>query len=251
MREAQSVIRGVPVLRDEIHIPDAISDTEVQKPNKQAAASKLSQMTEINMDEVEWASEDPAHPSPPEYAYKPKSCKIEDPCGCISKRSKRKGTSDSPTMLCIDNSCVLFACMEECRSNCKAGDLCGNKRISKKQWRKLQVVKAESNRKGVITLEDIKDGDFLIEYTGVAINKKYVDGLFQKYGVGCMINVMALDKNTYIDATRKGSIARHINHSSEPNCAVYRWKVEGVPRAGIFAITDIEAGTELFFDYNS
>ena len=29
----------------------------------------------------------------------------------------------------MDPSCILFACQEECRSNCEAGHHCGNKRI--------------------------------------------------------------------------------------------------------------------------
>lgn len=241
---------GSSLLTNKSRRPDDISDEEERK--HVVTPPKLSQVTaENNMDEVEWASENPKYPSPPEYAPRPKSSELEDPCNCVSKRNKRKGTTDSPTMLCTDNQCVLFACMEECRSDCKAGDLCGNQRITKKQWKKLQVFKAESNRKGVITLEDAKDGDFLIEYTGVAIKRKYVDSLFQRYGTETVINAMVLDKDIYIDATRKGSIARYINLSSEPNCAVYRWKVEGIPRAGVFAIKDIESGTELFLDSNS
>ncbi len=64
-----------------------------------------------------------------------------------------------------------------------------------------------------------------------------------------MLYIMALDSDVYIDARKKGSIARYINHSCDPNCAVHRWKVKGVIRAGIFALRDIHAGEELSFDY--
>lgn len=52
-----------------------------------------------------------------------------------------------------------------------------------------------------------------------------------------------------IDASRKGNLARYINHSCDPNCATRKWVVNGETRIGIFAIEDIKAGTELTFDY--
>jgi histone-lysine N-methyltransferase NSD1 len=52
-----------------------------------------------------------------------------------------------------------------------------------------------------------------------------------------------------IDASRKGNQARFINHSCEPNCATQKWMVLNQTRIGIFAQTDIAAGTELTFDY--
>jgi len=92
------------------------------------------------------------------------------------------------------------------------------------------------------------NGDFIIEYTGVAIKKKYLDDLFRRYRTERMLYIMALDNNVYIDARKKGGVARYINHSCEPNCAVHRWKVRGINRAGIFATRHIKAGDELADD---
>jgi len=147
-------------------------------------------------------------------------------------------------------SCVLFACQEECRGNCEAGDLCGNKRITKKLWRNVEVIDAGLKGRGLVLKdESIKSGGFIIEYTGVAIQKSYLDAMFRRYRMERMLYIMALDNDVYIDARKKGSVARYINHSCVPNCAVHRWKVRGVSRAGIFALKDIEAGEELSFDY--
>lgn len=52
-----------------------------------------------------------------------------------------------------------------------------------------------------------------------------------------------------IDASRKGNLARFINHSCDPNCATQKWTVNGRTRVGIFAIKDIPKGSELTFDY--
>jgi histone-lysine N-methyltransferase SETD2 len=52
-----------------------------------------------------------------------------------------------------------------------------------------------------------------------------------------------------IDASRRGNLARFINHSCDPNCATQKWTVKGRTSIGIFAIKDIPSGTELTFDY--
>lgn len=39
--------------------------------------------------------------------------------------------------------------------------------------------------------------------------------------------IMDLSKNEVIDATKKGGIARFINHSCGPNCKTEKWQVSG------------------------
>jgi SET domain-containing protein len=61
--------------------------------------------------------------------------------------------------------------------------------------------------------------------------------------------IMELKPNTFLDARRKGSISRFINHSCEPNCTVEVWTVGKKLRVGIFSLKAIPAGSELTFDY--
>jgi len=201
-----------------------------------------------HIDEVQWASEDVKKPSPSEYARRPRYAPMEDPCGCTPAYDEENDTIDTRPC-CTDTTCVLFACQEECRGNCEAGELCGNKRITKKQWRDVIVVDAGVKGRGLVANTDILCGNFIIEYTGVAIQKSYLDSMFRRYRMERMLYIMALDNDVYIDARKKGSIARYVNHSCEPNCAVHRWKVRGISRACIFALKDIKTGTELSFDY--
>lgn len=61
---------------------------------------------------------------------------------------------------------------------------------------------------------------------------------------------MAFDQNMIIDATR-GSIARFVNHSCDPNCRMEKWTVSGKPRMALFAgDKGIVTGEELTYDYN-
>ena len=53
-----------------------------------------------------------------------------------------------------------------------------------------------------------------------------------------------------IDATR-GSVARFVNHSCDPNCKMLMWTVAGKPRVALFAgERGIATGEELTYDYN-
>lgn len=61
---------------------------------------------------------------------------------------------------------------------------------------------------------------------------------------------MDFDQQMILDATR-GSIARFINHSCEPNCRMIKWTVAGKPRMALFAGDGgIMTGEELTYDYN-
>lgn len=61
---------------------------------------------------------------------------------------------------------------------------------------------------------------------------------------------MLFDQNMVIDATR-GSIARFVNHSCDPNCRMEKWTVNGKPRMALFAgDRGIMTGEELSYDYN-
>jgi serine/threonine protein kinase len=192
-------------------------------------------------EDVEWGAE--TNTLNDELAPKPRPDKSDDPCGCMRVRG------DPDAITCIDLSCVLFACLEECRSNCMAGDRCGNKRIQRKQWKQLEVFDAGKKGKGLKLLEDVKKGDLITEYVGRAVNRLALPRLFRQYANERKLYIMALTNDVYLDARKTGGIARYINHSCDPNCVVERWKVRGILRAAVIAFKDMPAGTELSFDY--
>ena len=137
-------------------------------------------------------------------ACKPRMVRPE-PCFC-------EPDLDTQEMCCTNTDCALFASQEECPTNCPCGPLCGNKRIQRKQWKRLSVFDAGLKGRGLMVNEDCEKGDFIVEYTGVAVQKKFLDSLFRKYKSERMLYIMALDNDVYIDARFRGGIARYINH---------------------------------------
>ena len=176
-----------------------------------------------------------------ERAPRPKF-KRPEPCFC-------EPDIDTESKCCVDETCALYACQEECGTSCPGGPLCGNKRIQRKDWKRLSVFDAGLKGRGLMVQEPVRKNEFIIEYVGVAVKRQYLDGLFARYKHERMLYIMALDGDIYLDARHRGGIARYINHSCEPNCVVHRWKVRGIIRACVFALRDISTGEELSFDY--
>jgi len=55
--------------------------------------------------------------------------------------------------------------------------------------------------------------------------------------------------NEIMDASKKGNLARFINHSCAPNSSAQRWDVNGEIRVGIIALKNIKSGDEITIDY--
>ena len=94
---------------------------------------------------------------------------------------------------------------------------------------------------GLYAEENIAVNDLIIEYVGEKVRQKVADLREQKYekqGVGSSYLFRMMD-DEIVDATKKGGIARFINHSCNPNCTAKIIKVEGEPRIVIYALKDI------------
>ena len=71
---------------------------------------------------------------------------------------------------------------------------------------------------------------------------------YLKSGIGSSY-LFRIDENTVVDATKKGGIARFINHSCMPNCTAKIITVDKSKRIVIYALRDIaeSKSTPLFF----
>lgn len=119
-------------------------------------------------------------------------------------------------------------------------------RFNQLQKRKKPVKFARSaiHNWGLYSLEPITTGEMIIEYVGEKIRQEIADLREIKYtesGIGSSY-LFRIDEGTVVDATKKGGIARFINHSCDPNCTAKIIRVGGTKRIVIYALRDIEKG---------
>jgi SET domain-containing protein len=93
---------------------------------------------------------------------------------------------------------------------------------------------------GLFAMEDLKKGDFVIEYVGKIVYEEQ-DNIY---------GMRIADMNLWIDPTSTECPTKYMNHSCEPNCYLEQWAIDGLPRMCLFASEDIKSGEELTFDYN-
>ena len=103
---------------------------------------------------------------------------------------------------------------------------------------------------GVYTDACLEKGEGVLEYRGVMIGNAVADRREHMYRAqGRDDYQFRIDDNTVVDATRKGSLARYVNHSCDPNCFTQIVEYGPKKKIVIFARRRIEAGEELTYDY--
>ena len=112
--------------------------------------------------------------------------------------------------------------------------------------RRIQTRRSGVHGKGVFAVQDIAEGEVLIEYTGEIISWQQAqdrhphDPLQPNHTF-----YFHVDEDRVIDANFGGNSSRWINHSCNPNC--YTDERDG--RIFITALRNIAAGEELNYDY--
>jgi len=116
--------------------------------------------------------------------------------------------------------------------------------------RQLRFGRSNIHMWGVFADEPIGAGEFVAEYMGELISQKETDRRFAEYmSKGMSDYLFRIDDNLICDATMKGSIARFINHSCEPNCEAKIVTHQNQKRIALYAVKDIRVGEELCYDY--
>lgn len=117
----------------------------------------------------------------------------------------------------------------------------------KKRKKPVKFARSAIHNWGLYAMDNISANDMIIEYVGEIVRQQVADMREKKYlkqGIGSSY-LFRIDENTVIDATKKGGIARFINHSCTPNCTAKIIKVEGSKRIVIYALRDIARGKQL------
>lgn len=166
----------------------------------------------------------------------------QDPTGkpivALPKASSRgKRADDRRTVKDLDRQREMLSAI---------GDDADVLRFNQLQKRKKPVKFARSaiHNWGLYSLERIQASEMIIEYVGEKIRQEIADLReirYEEMGVGSSY-LFRIDEGTVVDATKKGGIARFINHSCAPNCTAKIIRVGGTKRIVIYALRDIEKG---------
>ncbi|KAK1257367.1 Histone-lysine N-methyltransferase ASHH3 [Acorus gramineus] len=174
----------------------------------------------------------------------------------IKRRTEDDGIfcscSPSPgSSFTCDGDCPCGMLLSCCSPSCKCGNSCLNKPFQHRTLKKMKVVQTAKCGKGLITNEDIKQGEFVIEYVGEVIDDKTCEERLWEMKRRGETNfyLCEINRDMVIDATHKGNKSRYINHSCQPNTEMQKWRINGETRIGIFATCDIKKGEELTYDY--
>ena len=115
--------------------------------------------------------------------------------------------------------------------------------------RRIQTRRSGVHGKGVFALQNLAEGETLIEYVGEviswpeALRRHPHDPANPKHTF-----YFHIDEDHVIDAKHGGNSSRWINHSCAPNCQAEVSDEDG-GRVFIKALRNIVAGEELFYDY--
>ncbi|KAK4388630.1 Histone-lysine N-methyltransferase, H3 lysine-4 specific [Sesamum angolense] len=96
----------------------------------------------------------------------------------------------------------------------------------------------------------------VVEYVGEIVGLRVADRRESEYHSGKKLQhksacyFFRIDKEHIIDATRKGGIARFVNHSCQPNCVAKVISVRNEKKVVFFAERDIYPGEEITYDYH-
>ena len=112
--------------------------------------------------------------------------------------------------------------------------------------RRIQVRRSGVHGRGVFALQDIAEGETVIEYVGEVISwDEAMDRHPHDPADPNHTFYFSLEDGTVIDAKHGGNSSRWINHACAPNCHADE---EG-GRVFIRALRNIHAGEELSYDY--
>ncbi|CEJ94535.1 Putative Histone-lysine N-methyltransferase, H3 lysine-4 specific [[Torrubiella] hemipterigena] len=121
----------------------------------------------------------------------------------------------------------------------------------KKRKKPVKFARSAIHNWGLYAMENINKDDMIIEYVGEEVRQQISEireNRYLKSGIGSSY-LFRIDEDTVVDATKKGGIARFINHSCMPNCTAKIIRVEGSKRIVIYALRDIAMNEELTYDY--
>ncbi|XP_011197020.2 histone-lysine N-methyltransferase Su(var)3-9 isoform X1 [Zeugodacus cucurbitae] len=190
----------------------------------------------------------------------PIGCKCENDCAPLTSCCARMADSyfayDKNGRLRIRPGEAIY----ECNNKCLCDEKCVNRVIQRGRNNNLCIFRTSNGCGwGVRTEKPLRKGEYVCEYVGEIITSEEANDRGQTYDAIGRTYLFDLDYNTSgesvytIDAALYGNISHFINHSCNPNLAVFPFWINNLdinmPRLAFFSLRPIKAGEELTFDY--
>ena len=132
----------------------------------------------------------------------------------------------------------------------KQRPMCCNVGMQRGEKKLLYVGYSNVHGWGLFAGENIKVGDFIVEYVGEKISRMEADRRGLLYDNKDLTYLFNLNKELDLDSTRRGNKAKYANcNFDDPNMIIKVMTVAGDHRVGLYAKRNILAGEELDFDY--
>ncbi|XP_076754442.1 histone-lysine N-methyltransferase SUV39H2-like [Xylocopa sonorina] len=187
-------------------------------------------------------------------------------CECVTCNVKTKCCFSQEGRVCpYTSTCKIRVPpgtpIYECNKRCACNMDCINRVVQRGTQMKLCIFRTANGRGwGVKTLQRIKKGSFVTEYVGEVITSEEAEKRGKQYDVAGRTYLFDLDYNETeeqcpytVDAAMYGNISHFINHSCDPNLAVYGVWINcldpNLPKLALFAMRDIKQDEEITFDY--
>ncbi|XP_048511712.1 histone-lysine N-methyltransferase SUV39H2 isoform X1 [Athalia rosae] len=148
----------------------------------------------------------------------------------------------------------------ECNKRCACDHTCQNRVVQHGSSIKFCIFRTSTGCGwGIKSLQFIRKGTFVTEYVGEVITNDEAEKRGKAYDAAGRTYLFDLDYNELeqcpytVDAASYGNISHFINHSCDPNLAVYAVWINcldpNLPKLALFATKDIHKGEEITFDY--
>uniref|UniRef100_A0A914W048 [histone H3]-lysine(4) N-trimethyltransferase n=1 Tax=Plectus sambesii TaxID=2011161 RepID=A0A914W048_9BILA len=126
-------------------------------------------------------------------------------------------------------------------------------KVNQLKYRKkmIKFARSQIHGWGLYALETIAPDEMIVEYVGQKIRFNVADKReknYERIGIGSSY-LFRIDADQVIDATKRGNLARFINHSCQPNCYAKIVTVDGDKRIVIYSKSTIKQGEEITYDY--
>ncbi|KAG5518805.1 hypothetical protein PMAC_002776 [Pneumocystis sp. 'macacae'] len=185
-------------------------------------------------------------------------CDLKNPdsCQCLEDSNNKDFSYDEYGRIRSHTSIIY-----ECNENCDCGIKCPNRVVQRGRKIPLDIFKTKHKGWGLRSPRFIKAGTFIGVYLGELICQSEAEARGKKYdhiGITYLFDLDLfedqVDDYYTIDAQYCGDVTRFINHSCDPNLAIYTvlrdksdYKIYDI---ALFAIKDIPPLEELCFDYS-